>query len=324
MRERLRTELLTRSGLRLFSAVSCALVILLSLPQASRCQVLDDLTAQGKSVLQGLDLTPDMVSAIQQRAESGDAKAQYVLGWMYFVGSSVDKNHEEALRWMTRAAAQDVRYAKTQTGLMFLASSDVQNNYALAREWLLKGAEQNDVDAWNGLGVIYSQGLGVEVRADEAVRFFQKAVDKGFDKAQYNLGYLYATRKVLPRDLKESARLFQLAADQDHVRATYSLGVMYRDGEGVPQDLSKAVELFQKAAEKYRFAPAQHNLGAMYYTGKGLPRDLISAYMWVNLAAGTGFEPSKKLLQTISEKMSAQEVDAAKAKTEAWVKTHGS
>jgi len=299
-----------------------ALFICTAFAQVGTCQVIDELTAEGRSALKDLTFTPQEVLLVQDKAAKGDAKSQYVLGWMYFTGNSVTKDNERALQWMTKAANQDLRFAQTQTGLMYLASKDVPNNYSLAREWLLKGAEKNQADEWNALGVIYSQGLGVEVSGDEAIRCFKKAADLGFDKAEYNLGFQYATGKLVPNDFKEAAKWFQLAAKQDHIRATYSLGVMYRDGQGVPQDAAEALRLFQVVAEKHRFPPAQHNLGAMYYGGKSVPKDLVLAYMWVSLAADAGFEPSKGLLGTVSEKMTPEQIAEAKEKAQVWTKAH--
>ena len=140
--------------------------------------------------------------------------------------------------------------------------------------------------------------------------------------AQYNLGYQYYTGKLVQQDYKEAAKLFQQAAQQDHVRAAYSLGVMYRDGQGVPQDSAEAARLFQKVADNHHFSAAEHNLGAMYYAGKGIPQDLVLAYMWLSLAADTGFEPSKKLLPTVIEKMTPEQIAEGKQKAQDWSKAH--
>ena len=184
------------------------------------CPVIDDLTSQGKSILKDLNLTPQMVSLLEEKGEKGDAKVQWVLGWIYFVGEPVAKNDERAVQWMTKAANQNVPYAQTQLGLMYLLTKDMEGHYTLAREWLLKGAERNENDALNALGVIYSQGLGVEVNGIEAVKYFHEAAEAGFDKAQYNLAFLYYEGKVVPRALKEAPKWFQLAAQQGHARRT--------------------------------------------------------------------------------------------------------
>jgi TPR repeat protein len=302
----------------------CFLFLYTASPRATFCQVIDELTGPGRSALKDIDFTPETVSALKEKAANGDAKSQYVLGWLYFLGQSVDKNNDLAVQWMTKAANQDFKFAQTQLGLMYLSASDFVGNYVLAREWLLKGASRGEDDALNALGVIYSQGLGVTVNGELAVTYFRKAADDGFGTAQYNLGYQYYVGKLVPQDYKEAAKLFQQAAQQDHVRAAYSLGVMYRDGQGVPEDGAEAIHLFQTVAEKHRFPLAEHNLGAMYYSGKLVPQNLVLAYMWTSLAANAGTESSKKLLATIGEKMTPEQIAEAKQKAQDWTRAHGS
>ncbi len=314
---------------RLFTKARFSRVCLWSLffciafPRIGFSQVIDELTETGKSVIKSLNITPGMVPLIQEKAAKGDAKSQYVLAWLYFTGQPVEKNNQLAVQWMTKAANQDFKFAQTQLGLMYLVAKDIPENYSLAREWLVKGATHGDNDAFNALGIIYVEGLGVKANGEEAVKYFRKAADGGFAMAQYNLGYQYYTGKLVTQDYKEAAQLFQQAAKQDHVRAAYSLGVMYRDGQGVPPDRAEAFRLFQELAEKHRFPAAEHNLGAMYYTGKGVSQDFVSAYMWLSLAADAGFEPSKKLLPTVAEKMTPEQIAGGKQKAQDWTKAHG-
>jgi uncharacterized protein len=300
-----------------------ALLFCLGFPRVGSCQGTDDtLTAEGRALLKGFHMTPVTVPLIEQRADNGDGKSQFLMGWIYFIGDLVPKDDGKAIQWMTKAANQNVPFARTQLGLMYLSATDVPGNYGFARELLLKGAAENETDALNGLGVIYSKGLGVPVNADEAIKYFRQAADAGFADAQYNLGYQYETGKLVPQDSEAAVKWLRLASDQDDPRAAYLLGVMFRDGHGVPQDYSEAFRLFQKGAEQYRFAGSQQNLGAMYYLGKGAPENLVLAYMWISLAAGEGLELSKKTLPAVAEKMTPQQIAEAKQKAEDWTKAH--
>ena len=295
-----------------------------ALIQTGFCQVLDELTETGRQIARNANITPEMVPLIQEKAGKGDAKSQYVLGWMYFVGKPVEKNNQQAVQWMTKAANQDFKFAQTQLGLMYLVSNDIPDNYILARGWLVKGAEHGENDALNALGVIYSEGLGVKANGEEATKYFRKAADGGFAMAQFNLGYQYYTGKLVQQDYKEAAKFFKQAAQQDHVRAAYNLGVMYRDGQGVTQDSAEAMHLFQEVAEKHHLPVAEHNLGAIYYTGRGnIPQNLVLAYMWLSLAADAGYEHSQKLLPTVAQKMAPEQIAEAKQKAQEWTKAHG-
>lgn len=308
---------------RIFRLGFLVLLFCLGSPGVGSCQGIDDtLTAEGRALLKGSHMTPVTVPLLQQQADNGDGKAQFLMGWIYFIGDPVPKDHGKAIQWMTKAANQNVPFAQTQLGLMYLSAPDVPGNYGFGRELLLQGAARNEPDALNGLGVIYSKGLGVPVNADDAIKYFRQAADAGFAGAQYNLGYMYETGKLVPQDSKAAVKWLRLASDQDDPRAAYLLGVMLRDGHGVPQDYPEAFRLFQKGAEQYRFAGSQQNLGAMYYLGKGVPENLVLAYMWISLAADQGFELSKKTLPAVAEKMTPQQITEAKQKAEDWTKAH--
>lgn len=44
--------------------------------------------------------------SLQQRAERGNAEAQYDLGLLYAAGEDLPKNKAEAVKWFRKAAAQ--------------------------------------------------------------------------------------------------------------------------------------------------------------------------------------------------------------------------
>ena len=52
------------------------------------------------------DDMPDEVETLREKAERGDADAQFALGMRYFEGDGVPQNDTEATKWIRRAAAQ--------------------------------------------------------------------------------------------------------------------------------------------------------------------------------------------------------------------------
>jgi len=263
-----------------------------------------------------------MLPLLEDKAEKGNAKAQYALGWVYFVGLGTEKNDEKALLWMTKAAGQDLVAAQETIGSMYLLAKDLPNNYAIAKAWLQKSAEKNNPDAWNGLGGIYSQGLGE--RSEEHTSELQSPamISYAADRADSNLGFIYYEGKLVPKDLKEAARYMRLAADKNNVRATYNLGVMYRDGLGVAQDSDKAFQLFLKAANEFRYPAAGYAMGVAYYTGQGVQRDLIRAYMWTKLAVDQGFKPRTNLMDTLASKMTPEQIEEGQRQVAEWIRDH--
>jgi TPR repeat protein len=51
------------------------------------------------------------IQSLKRRADAGDAKAQYYLGWRYANGKGVPQNYEKAVSLYLKAAEQGGTYA---------------------------------------------------------------------------------------------------------------------------------------------------------------------------------------------------------------------
>jgi|SRR6185437_4225717 len=121
---------------------------------------------------------------LESRAESGDAQAQFSLGFQFGngKGSSLD--------------------------------------YALAARWYLKAAEQGHAQAQFNLGTMYAQGQGVPVDKAQSIMWIDRAARLGDAAAQHALGIIYL-RASLERKAAnacesriEAYKWLQLAARQ--------------------------------------------------------------------------------------------------------------
>jgi hypothetical protein len=88
------------------------------------------------------------VAEVRTKAEQGDAKAQFNLGWRYYVGQDVPHDVAEAVKWTRRAA------------------------------------EQGNADAQALLGWIYHEGQGVPQDDIEAYLWYSLAAAQGYEKAK--------------------------------------------------------------------------------------------------------------------------------------------
>jgi TPR repeat protein len=109
-------------------------------------------------------------------AARGDARAQSVLGLIYYRGRGVPVDLNEAVKWFRRAA------------------------------------DQRDAAAQFYLGVIYSEGHGVPQDYAEAAKWYRLAANQGDALAQYNLGLAYARGEVGEPDNVSAYVWFNLAA----------------------------------------------------------------------------------------------------------------
>jgi TPR repeat protein len=109
-------------------------------------------------------------------AEQGVARAQFILGSLYYSGQSVPQDSSEALKWFRRAADQD------------------------------------DAGAELALAVMYAEGRGVPQDLAEAASWFRRAADQGDARAQYNLGLSYTNGEAGEQDNVSAHMWFNLAA----------------------------------------------------------------------------------------------------------------
>jgi uncharacterized protein len=214
-------------------------------------------------------------------AEQGVAKAQSILGWLYYKGLRVRQDYKQALKW-TRLAL-----------------------------------EQGFKKAQNNMGVMYAEGEAVPQDYKEAFKLFSLSAEQGVAKAQHNLGYMYDEGKGVPQDYKEAVKWYQLSAEQGYADAQVIVGFKYNEGQGVPQNYEEAIKWWRLAADQGS-SQAQNNLGLTYARGEGVPQDYVSANMWFILAAGSNYSEGIKNRKVMEERMTPQQIAKAQEMARNW------
>ncbi len=166
------------------------------------------------------------VTALLRRAESGDARAAFILGMRYAKPGDSSRDDAEAVRWLRRAA------------------------------------EQGLAEAQYNLGIMYAGGRGVAQDSGQAADWYRPAAEQGLAGAQYNLGAQYAVGDGVPRDEQQAATWFERAALQNVPEAAYNLGVLYDLGRGVNADAATAMHWYERAAAR-GYHPAASRLAAL-------------------------------------------------------------
>lgn len=138
----------------------------------------------------------DAVEFVRQKANQGDAEAQFQLAVIY------------------------------QNGRL------IQQDQRQAREWLHKAAEQGHVKAMFNLGVTYGDGLGVPVDDAEALKWYQAAAHKGDPRAHFNLGIFHITGRGTPIDGPKANEHWFEAAIRGSSQAQVRLALSFARGDG--------------------------------------------------------------------------------------------
>ena len=118
-----------------------------------------------------------------EKAEAGDAKAQYDVARFYQTGKGIAPDHAKAVEWLVKAAEQGLMEAETSLGSAYDLGMGVPISNQKAVYWWQKAAKQGSGFALRCLGYSYIEGRGV---------------------AQNNL-YAYVIWKQLPADDAEAS-----------------------------------------------------------------------------------------------------------------------
>jgi len=78
--------------------------------------------------------TPE-IDALIDRAEQGDAVAQWRLGIFHYLGNGVPQDDAEAVRWVRLAEEQGHTTAQTNLGFMYATGRNVPQDYVQAHMW---------------------------------------------------------------------------------------------------------------------------------------------------------------------------------------------
>ena len=106
----------------------------------------------------------DFLTALQEwepLAASGDPRAQFGLGLMYYNGQGLPQDDIEALKWYQLAAEQGHSDAQLNLGAMYRNGRGAPENFVLAAKWYRIAAKQGHSLAQDNLGTLYYFGHGV-------------------------------------------------------------------------------------------------------------------------------------------------------------------
>ena len=224
---------------------------------------------------------------VLQDANAGDISACAYLGKMYYEGTGVAQNYNEAFKWYQKAADNGVTGAYTWLGVMYYNGQGVAQNYGEAFQWFQKAVDNGDPVAYGWLVSMYYNGQGVSQNYGEAFKWTKKAAEKGIAAAYAGLGGMYYKGQGVAQNYNEAFKWYQKAADNGDADAYVGLGVMYCNGQGVAQNYNEAFKWFQKAADN-GVAGAFAYLGDMYYAGDGVAQNYNEALKWYQKAADNG------------------------------------
>ena len=196
------------------------------------------------------------------KANKGDASAQFKLGGMYQFGNGVRRDYLEAIMWYTKAAEQGYASAQFSLGEIYYNGDGVPQDYNEAIKWCTKAAEQGDASAQSLFGEMYYYGKGIPKDYDEAVKWFTKAAEHRNASAQTLLGEMYYFGRSVPKDYNEAYKWALLAEMNGETGGIHkALKEMLAD-KITPTQIAEAHKLAREFTEKQEKEKTEKNTKA--------------------------------------------------------------
>ena len=229
---------------------------------------------------------------------------------------------KKMLKLLEPLANNDDARAQSLLGTIYYSDVFVKEDIDRARRLFDKAAKHNDPEAQYNLGYMYSVGdLGAE-DPEKAVAWFQKAAEQGHPAAQFELGLLYIEGEALPRSRSDAEKWLSAAAKQESKLAQAvlaQLDLFFHEPPEYPRITLLAIIGRLELMKPHGLAPTQAMLGTFYARGTGVDRDRTEALKWITLATFQMPEATEEARQKLASQMSPSEVREAERQAVEWL-----
>ncbi len=250
-------------------------------------------------------------------AEQGHLQAQANLGVMYFKGTDIPQDCEQAVKWCSLAAGQGDTMSLFSVASMYANGQCVSQDTTRAAIFYKQAAMRGNADAQANLSLMYSQGNGVPQDYVAAYIWISLAVLNG--DAMGDTDKMFIKSAMTPEQIERATTLFRhYAKEIDHEspiipehafapHATIPTGD-FNKGETAFENEDYATALSEwRTLAKQKHAEAQNRLANMYQNGLGVPQDYVLAYVWHGLAGSNGITTSSMAQDELRHEMTKEQ-----------------
>jgi hypothetical protein len=154
-------------------------------------------------------LTSSTTKLLKDRANSGEAYAQYKLGMLFIKKKTSQLDYSQAAHWLKIAAVQGLTEAQYNLGVLYERGLGVPKDESQALLWFHSAAKKHHSMAQFNLGNLFLLGKGTQKNYPEAVHWFKLASNNGLAEAAHNFSILSKVAKVEDLDKLERSKLYE-------------------------------------------------------------------------------------------------------------------
>lgn len=276
-------------------------------------------------------------------AHDGDIASIIEIGKAYATGDGVEKNENEAIKWLSIAEKKGNSDAELIIGIINLSQNDINpgiarlksaasksndlaalalgqvyydNQYHLENKqesfkWYLESAKNGNADAGYNVGVMYSEGIGVPKNYAKSLMWLGLSSDFGNQMASCYLGAIYdkGTNGV-QKNQSTAFSYYMKSAKLGYAKCQYNVASMLERGNGVKKNEADAINWYLKSAFN-GYEKSAYNVAVMYYNNT--PPEKIKSYAWFSISAATGNEQSNYWMNRLEKDMTPYEITQAQA-----------
>ena len=217
----------------------------------------------------------DVAAWYKKAAENAYPEAMLKVAKLYFNGSGIDKNINQALTWALKAKNKHVTDADT------FVKKIVYEVRTLAR--------QGDYPAQHMLALMHQRGLAVEKDIKLALVWLRKAATKGHADAQYDLG-----RTLAQTGSPDALYWLKKAAKGGHIKAGYMAAALMAQQNSIHQKSEGDAWRWLYHGKQMGQPKVVYNLAIVLHQGQlGLPETNFKYQTWLEQAARGGITASQ-------------------------------
>ncbi len=165
--------------------------------------------------------TPFLILDKYKNTTMFTARANEVLGYLYWTGLGTSKNIEMAFKLYQKSAEQGFEWGQLGIAELYFEQSKYDEGFIWLQKAIENGLGMHGYQIW---GDCYRDGKGVEPNMVQAFKYYEKAAELGNHWGYFCMGaFLQEGTEMIRKDSSEAEKMFETAKKMGNIHAERKL-----------------------------------------------------------------------------------------------------